>query len=266
MTFVLPQERKKPLNVNAKKLLIMSVGKMGKTTILSQLEDCLVLDLEGGSKFAESGLFVDIPAETHNYNQTADGKKKPMSEFQVLQEFIQMLKDREQRYTYIAIDPITSLEDITIPLAVALYKKTPMGAKYDGDDVRTLPNGAGWLYVREAFQLVYKEIAKWTDHLILIGHIKDKVVNKKGEEITVKDLDLSGKLARIVAQDMDAICILYAKGDERYLSFKKEDTDLDYDSITESRVKHLSGQDFLISQKEEDGSITTFWDKIFINV
>jgi len=266
MNFVLPKERKKPLEINASKLLIMSVGKMGKTTILSQLKGALIFDLEGGSNYAHSGAFVDIDKETRLYNESEEGKKTPMTKFAVLSEYIKLLKAREVKYPYIAIDPITALEDICMPLAVALYRNTPMGAKFKGDDVRTLPNGAGWLYIRQAFQRIYKSIAALTDHIVLIGHIKDKVINKRGEEVTVKDLDLSGKLARIVAQDMDAIGILYARKNERYISFKKEDTDLDYDSITEGRVEHLSGQDFLISRKKEDGTVETFWDKIFINV
>lgn len=256
MAFKLPQERTEPIKVNPNTLLILSVCKMGKTTILSKLPKCLVLDLEGGSDFVGSGTFIDVRKEAEAAEVTS---------LEMLRQISKAIMEEGYPYDYIAIDPITSLEDVVKPLAVKKYKETPMGKNYKGDDVTKLPNGAGYLYAREAFKEVYQAIGKLAPHLIMIGHIKDKQINKRGEEVSVRDLDLTGKLSRIVAQDVDAIAIMYAKENERYLSFKKQDLQMDFDSITGNRIARLSGNDFLISRMEDDLTVETFWENIFIN-
>ena len=45
----------------------------------------------------------------------------------------------------ITIDTVSALEDISLELANKLYKNTPMGRNWIGDDVTKLPNGAGIL-------------------------------------------------------------------------------------------------------------------------
>jgi hypothetical protein len=47
-------------------------------------------------------------------------------------------------YKYVTVDTVTALEDMIQPLAVKIYRQTPMGKNYDGDNVTTLPNGAGY--------------------------------------------------------------------------------------------------------------------------
>ena len=125
----LPKKKRPAIRIDPKRLLLFGPPKIGKTTIVSALEDCLIVDMEEGSDYVEAAVI----------------KVRSLGEFGQL---IKALKDDKasegkKPYKYIAIDTLTALEDLACKLAVEDYKKSPMGANYTGTDVRTLPNGAG---------------------------------------------------------------------------------------------------------------------------
>lgn len=70
------------------------------------------------------------------------------------------------------------------------------------------------------------------------------------------------KLKFIVTAEMDATGYIYRKqsSNENIISFKTSEQDL----ATGSRCQHLAGKEFLISEKLPDGTLKTYWDKIFI--
>ena len=51
---VLPKEKNKPKVNNPRFLILFGKPKCGKTTLVSQLDNCLIVDLEGGSEFLEA--------------------------------------------------------------------------------------------------------------------------------------------------------------------------------------------------------------------
>jgi len=59
------------------------------------------------------------------------------------------IKEQGKPYKYVTLDTVTALEDMVKPLAAKLYRETPMGKNFSGDDVIKLPNGAG-LFVYSA--------------------------------------------------------------------------------------------------------------------
>ena len=110
-------------------------------------------------------------------------------------------------YKYIAVDTVTALEEMCLSYAKQLYIDTPMGKNFNGDSVLKLPNGAGYLYLREAFFKIldYVETLVPDDgSLILLGHLKDKMLETNGKEVSAVDLDLSGKIKSIVCAKADA--------------------------------------------------------------
>lgn len=135
---VLPKERIKATRVNPKSMILFSLPKMGKTTAVAALNNCLVIDLEEGSDFVDA-LKIDVQKRARKENKSA---------LQVLNEVaaeIEKANNEKQGYVYnyIALDTVTALEDIVLPLANDLYRSTPQGRNWVGDDVTTLPNGAG---------------------------------------------------------------------------------------------------------------------------
>lgn len=242
---VLPIEKNKPKVQNPRFLILFGKPKSGKTTLLSKLECCLIIDLEGGSEFLEA---LSIQARSVNdLGEIAGQIRKKTAE------------TGSKPYKYIAIDNATRLEEICLPYAATLYRQTPMGKTYKGDDVRQLPNGSGYLYLREAVKKVINMFKELCDNFILIGHTKDRMITKDGEELTEMAIDLVGRLGDIVCGEADAVGYIYRKKNETIISFEGGDN-----SIREARAPHLRGQKIVIAESNDSNEITTHWDRVYL--
>lgn len=244
MSLVLPTSKIPAVSVNPKFLIIYGRPKAGKTSCLAQLESNLIVDLEGGSQFIDA-----MAVQARSVNE--------------LGEIAQAIRAKNKEvghnfYKHITIDNATRLEEICLSYAKLLYSQTPMGKNYKGDDVRTLPNGSGYMYIRQAVRKVIDMFKDLCDEFILVGHVKDVQIEQNGEELSEMALDLVGKLSAIVCGEADAVGYLYRKGNETHISFKGGDG-----TIKEARAPHLRGQDIIIATGNEDGTITTYWDKIY---
>ena len=88
--------------------------------------------------------------------------------------------------------------------------------------------------------------------------LKDKALNENGTELNVKDLDLTGKLGRILSATSDAICYVYRDLETGYLMANFWGHELYV------RMPHLSGKTLKLSEKnQETGEITTYWENIY---
>ena len=244
MSLVLPTSKIPAVSVNPKFLIIYGRPKAGKTSALAQLESNLIVDLEGGSQFIDA-----MAVQARSVNE--------------LGEIAQAIRAKNKEvghnfYKHITIDNATRLEEICLSYAKLLYMQTPMGKLYKGDDVRTLPNGSGYMYIRQAVRKVIDMFKDLCDEFILVGHVKDVQIEQNGEELSEMALDLVGKLSAIVCGEADAVGYLYRKGNETHISFKGGDG-----TIKEARAPHLRGQDIIIATGNKDGTITTYWDKIY---
>jgi len=248
MTLVLPTKPSQPKTKNPRILMFYSTPKAGKTTILAGLKNCLIIDLEGGTDFVNA--------------MSVDG-----SSLVKLRDIKKALSAPDApRYDYVALDPITRLEDIVLPLALAKYKSTPQGSTFAGDNVLHLPNGAGYLWLRQAFEDVvfgFKDFP--TKALILSGHLREKLLEKDGKEVSFVEIDLTGKLRSIMSGHADAIARLYRETGEDgvnrgIMSFKRKDEAV----IAGARPLHLRDQEIVISELQTDGSVITHWDRIFV--
>ena len=228
-TGVVKASRKSP-----KHMIIYGPPKIGKTSMLAKLENCLIIDLEDGSDMV-------------------DALKVKVNSLDELTEVGKEIMKNNKPYKYVAIDTISKLEEWCEAEAKELYMKTSMGknfdAKYPGMSILSLPNGGGYLYLRIAFKKWIDKLNKLADHVILVGHLKDKVVDKKGTEVVVKDLDLTGKLKQITCAGSDAI---------GYISRENNETVISFDSLQDvtggTRCPHLIGK-----------TMPLVWSKIFID-
>lgn len=215
-----------------------------KSTIASMLNNNLIIDLENGYDYLEA---LVIKA-----NSVDD-----------LSQIARSISDKNKEiegyfYKYITIDNATRLEELILPLATRLYQDTPMGKGYNGD-VRKLPNGAGYLYMREAFFKVISMFRTLAPHLIVIAHSSDKLINKEGKELNEMSIDLTGKIARLIAADADAVAYLYRKKNQTIMNFNGGE-----DLIVEARQEHLRGKEIVIAESDDNNVITAYWERIFI--
>lgn len=224
--------------INPKRLIIYSKPKTGKTTAFAGLKDNLIIDLEDGSDYVNA-----VKVKVNN-----------LTELKVVGEKI---KAAGKPYKYVTIDTVTALEDMVKPLALSLYKATAMGARYEGDDVLKLPNGAGYLYIRQAFFQVLDYIDTLADHIILSGHIKDKQVDDKGEMVMAANIDLTGKIKSLICANSDAIGYLFRRGSETILSFVSND-----EVTCGARPDHLRNKEIVLIE-ENNNKLTTHWEEVY---
>ena len=194
-------------------LIIFGKPKAGKTTLASKLDNNLIIDLEGGSEFLEA-LAVQARS-VKDLGEIANAIREEIK------------STGKKPYKYITLDNASRLEEICLSYAATLYRQTPMGKNYQGNDVRTLPNGSGYMYLQQAVRKVIDMFRDLCDNFILIGHLKDKMINKEGEELSEMSLDLVGKLANIICGEADAVGYVYRKKNNcsfynwRYWKFRK---------------------------------------------
>tara|TARA_R110000751_G_scaffold67415_1_gene137610 strand:- start:205 stop:903 length:699 start_codon:yes stop_codon:yes gene_type:complete len=230
----LPKQKIKASRKSPKHMIVYGAPKVGKTTALAQLDDCLIIDLEDGSDMLDA-----LKVKAHNLQDLAKIGKAIMLE--------------GRPYKYVAIDTVSKLEEWCEDEAKKIYMKTPMGKNFEeknpGMSVLSLPNGGGYLYLRMAYKKWIDRLGMLADHVILVGHLKDKMLEKKGKEVAVKDLDLTGKIKQITCANSDAVGYIYRENDETMISF-----DSLGDITAGSRCDHLKGKTMPLD-----------WSKIFID-
>lgn len=241
---VLPKEKNKPKVNNPRFLVLYGKPKSGKTTIAAALDNNLIIDLEGGSEYLSA-----LSVQARNIRDLGEISQAIQAE---------ITSTGNKPYQYITIDNATRLEEMCLDYAKTLYMQTPMGKTYKGNDIRTLPNGSGYMYLRQAVKKVIDMFKNLCDNFILIGHTKDKIINKEGEELSEMALDLVGKLGDIVCGEADAVGYVYRKKNETIISFEGGDN-----TIREARAPHLRGQKIVIAESDENNNVTVHWDRIF---
>lgn len=237
---MLPTQKIKASTKSPRKLVIFSKPKVGKTSALANLDNALILDLEGGTDFL-------------------DALKVTIKSLEDIKSVGEEIKKAGKPYKYIVVDTITKLEDMCLPLALMLYKATLMGKNFSGDNVLTLPNGAGYSYLRDAFFRMTAYIETLADRVIYVGHLKAKYIEKNGKEVQANELDLTGKMKAMLSADVDAIGLLYRDNNKTIISFKTTD-----DIICGARPEHLKNQEIVLGEMK-DGKLETNWDKIFVD-
>lgn len=243
MSIVLPTKPLPKVTQDPKNLIIYGVPKVGKSSSLSVLPNNLIIDLENGSDYIEA-----LKVKANSFNE--------------LKELCIEIKKAGCPYKFITLDTITALEDMVKPLALALYRKSPAGANdTQSTDILTVPHGAGYGYLRTAMEMAIDMVSKVCVNLILVGHVKDKaLVGADGTDVgSVKDLDLTGKISRILAAKSDAIGFIH----------RDEDSNLCINFINGgeatagARPEHLANKDIVVAERNEDGTFISHWERIY---
>lgn len=266
----LPEEISKVTNTAPRDLVIIGQPKMGKGTILGDFttkKNAIILDLEkGGYEYiAARKMSTYIGQETNRWES-----------FQNFIKYRKLLLENAGKYDYLIIDGLSDLDDLSDIGGTLAYQKSVIGKKFNRPDgnpsleaykptdpewksVLTLPDGAGYMHTRGWFLQQVEFFRQISPYRIYAAHVADKYIKDNGkEEVVGSEISLTGKLKSIFASKVTALAKLIAEGDERYLNF-----DVQNDSIIAgSRSPKLKGR-ILISKKNKEDKIETYWDQIY---
>lgn len=234
MPLVLPTSPVPASHINPTCLIIYGAPKVGKSSEILKLKDCLTIDIENGTKYLE-------------------GLKVNCSSLKELIELLTLLREpTSPKYKYIAIDTIDRLEEWCEKAATEVYKVSTMGKSFTGHSVLELPNGGGYLWLRQQFRKYFAMIQQCCEYVIFVGHIRDKFLEVGGKyldkdgtfktvkesEVNSKDLDLTGKVKSIACSEADAIGHVFRDKEQKLcISFAGSDT-----VVCGSRCQHLKGK------------------------
>lgn len=237
---ILPTKKVRATDMSPGVLVIYGPPKIGKTSILSELPDCLTIDIEKGARFLDTMKY-----ECNSFNEVKE----------VGREIIK----QGRPYKYVALDTVTELEAWAEYQATLNYMNSNVGKNFNrnelGDQISrgsdswqsclTLEWGAGHQWFRQCYKEWLKIIYKLADRIILVGHVRDKVLTTKNKEVDSKDIDLTGKIKAITCSKADAIGYIYREEDELWVTFQTDDV------ITAgTRPKHLINQKFKFDWKK----------------
>lgn len=188
-----------------------------------------------------------------------DALKVQINSLKELKECIKAIKDAGKPYKYITIDTITAVEEMAKPLALQMWQNSPLyTTKYEVKDITQVPQGAGYSFWRQAIEAIIDLIASATDNIILCGHVKDAAL---AENVTgsIKQLDLTGKVSRILSARSDAIGFVHRDEDSNLcINFGQSG-----EVLTGARPKHLANKDVIVAERQEDGTFVSHWERIY---
>jgi len=177
----LKKVKRKAVSQNPKTMLLYGAPKVGKTTALSQLEDCLIIDTEGGANMIEG------------YIETVNSRE----------DLIKLLEEAKKghEFKYVALDTIDK---------IAIWAEKAICEQENVTAIADLAFGKGFGMVREKVLNTVNILKEIFPHVIIIGHRKwAKAVVDSKAIVEPESLDLTGKLKNMLMADCDAIGYVY---------------------------------------------------------
>lgn len=227
----LPKKLQNPTKEVPSTLILFGLPKCGKTTALSELPNCLNIDIERGGDFVSS-MRVQPPKELG-----------PVGIYNWLKEVTTEIKKERNPYDYVAVETISYLDELSEWIGTYRYCNSIQGKKFNRDEkgqllssddpdyksVHTLPDGNGYRYSREVMTDIFnmcKDLGKICT--IFTCHVADKFVVSKllNKEVRAMDLSLTGKVKNIYSRDVDAIGYIFNKDGKAQISFKGDEEKL----------------------------------------
>ena len=208
----LKKVKRKAVSENPKTMLLYGAPKVGKTTALSQLKDCLIIDTEGGANMIEG------------YVESVKNREE-------LIKLLQQAQDGHE-YQYVAIDTIDK---------IAAWAESSVCEEENVSAIQDLAFGKGFGMVREKVLNTVQILKEIFPHVIIIGHRKwARAVLDSKAIVEPESLDLTGKLKNMLMADCDAVGHVYRDEEKgnHMVTFQSNDA-----LEAGSRSPHLKGKE-----------------------
>lgn len=195
-----------------------------------------------------------------NGSSYVDALKIKITSLKELGEVCKAIKEAGKPYKFITIDTITAVEEMAKPLAIKMYRNSPMFSERYADvtNPAELPNGSGYSFWRSSIEKIIDMIAACAPNLIICGHVKDAAISETAQN-SLKTLDLTGKVSRILSAKSDAIGWVHRDENSNLcIQFG-----VDGEVLTGARPAHLANKDIIVAERNEDGTFTSHWERIF---
>lgn len=273
--FELPDEVTKSTGTSPRDLVLISQPKMGKSAIFGDFSvkyNGLVFNLEKGGYEYIDARKIDI----HKDETTSD-----VEAFYNYIGYRDNLLAEKGKYDMLIIDGLSDLDKMSEIGGTLMYMDSTIGKNFnkkDKTDVRknaprwnpgdakfksvlTLADGAGYWWTRKWFLAQIELFREISPYRMYAAHIVEKYIKDNSkEEVTSMEIALTGQLKRIFATKVTALGKLIAKDSQRFINFEV----LNDSIIAGSRAPFLKNK-ILLSEKQTDDSIVTYWDNIFDN-
>lgn len=235
---ILPTTPTQAIKSGPRSLVLYGPPKIGKTSIVAKLPGkALLVDCEDGSDY--------VTCIKHKVNSFIELKETCN----------QLIADKS--FEFVIFDTIDKIEEWCEVRATTLYRNSPTGKNFSGKSCLELPMGAGYLWLRAAFHEILDILLKSAPKVILLGHVKDKMLTQLGKEVSAADLDLTGKIKNIVTSRTDAIGYTYRDAAGKlFISFQTKDT-----VCCGARADHLKNVIIPFSYPE---ATEEDWKKIYV--
>ena len=216
----LPKQVVKSTRNNPRLLTLFGQSKVGKTTILTKLPNCLIVDTEKGTDLIDA-----LKVNVSNLKELAD----------LYKSLIEERKENKFHYDFIALD---TLDKIVEWLDTAICKNHGVTNLID------IPYGGGYNEVRIKTMQWIERFERVTPHVILSGHRKKTMETDENNTVSVASLELPGRLKNLVMAESDAVGYIYRhkeedKPSELMVSFVADD-----ELEAGARQDHLRGKKF----------------------
>lgn len=205
----LPTTRSAPVRRSPKLLTLFGQSKVGKTTTLASLDNCLILDTEKGTDFVSA-----MKVQVNSLNE--------------LMNVMKAVRDSDHKYEYIALD---TLDNVVFWIEHSICTENKV--KQIGD----IPYGGGYAQVRDRVITLINRLKMLAPQVILIGHRKKTLIGSDSVEVNTSSLDLSGKLKNLVMADSDAIGFVYRDEEGKLKVTFEASSEIE----AGSRCEHLRG-------------------------
>lgn len=236
--------------------------KVGKTDMLAQLPSCMIADADKD----EGAALYECISKKITCTEDADELVSDIVAWasHKVENGMAMTDPGIFPYRFLAADPLDRFELFAEQSATEKYRRGPLnsGKKFETKgftSIRELEDGGGYMYLWNETTRILDNFSAACPNFIATAHVREKFMGgkteKTGDQVTVQDIDLTGKLSSIICASVDAIGYVYRNPSREHLGELWISFETNNSAVMGARQKFLAGQKMPFT-----------WDRIYPDI